>query len=92
MVIIVHYLVYLRSAIGKAKLLVKDNGIIAGIDFAKQVFMYVDAGMKIEVLIEDGSAVSYGDIAFYVTGSSQSILKAERLVLKCHATNECNSH
>jgi nicotinate-nucleotide pyrophosphorylase (carboxylating) len=70
-----------ETATGKAKLLVKDEGIIAGIDFAKQVFAYVDSNMKLEVLIEDGSLVKYGDIAFYVTGSSQSILKAERLVL-----------
>ncbi|WP_138434242.1 carboxylating nicotinate-nucleotide diphosphorylase [Winogradskyella algicola] len=69
------------SATGKAKLLVKDNGIIAGIEFAKQVFAYVDKDMKIETIIEDGSKVKYGDIAFYVEGSSQSILKAERLVL-----------
>jgi nicotinate-nucleotide pyrophosphorylase (carboxylating) len=69
------------SATGKAKLLVKDNGIIAGIKFARQVFAYVDKDMKIETLIEDGSKVKYGDIAFYVEGSSQSILKAERLVL-----------
>ncbi|SFJ64112.1 carboxylating nicotinate-nucleotide diphosphorylase [Olleya namhaensis] len=69
------------SAQGKAKLLVKDEGIIAGVEFAKQVFSYVDADMKIETLIEDGSRVKYGDIVFYVTGASQSILKAERLVL-----------
>ena len=69
------------NAKGKAKLLVKDEGIIAGISFAKQVFSYVDSNLKIEVLIEDGSSVKYGDIAFYVEGSSQSILKAERLVL-----------
>ncbi|MCB0398512.1 MAG: carboxylating nicotinate-nucleotide diphosphorylase [Winogradskyella sp.] len=69
------------SAKGKAKLLVKDEGIIAGIDFAKQVFAYVDKDMKVETLIEDGTKVKYGDIAFYVEGSSQSILKAERLVL-----------
>lgn len=66
---------------GKAKLLVKDEGIIAGIEFAKMVFNYVDPAMKVETLIEDGSPVKYGDIAFYVTGKSQSILKAERLVL-----------
>ncbi len=70
-----------KTATGKAKLLVKDEGTIAGIDFAKQVFAYVDPNMKVEVLLEDGSSVKYGDIAFYVTGSSQSILKAERLVL-----------
>jgi len=68
------------STQGKAKLLVKDEGIIAGIEFAKQVFAYVDADMKVETLIEDGSRVKHGDIAFYVTGASQSILKAERLV------------
>lgn len=70
-----------KTAMGKAKLLVKDEGIIAGIDFAKQVFAHVDSDMEVEVLIEDGSTVKYGDIAFYVTGSSQNILKAERLVL-----------
>ena len=70
-----------ESAHGKAKLLVKDEGIIAGIEFARQVFGYVDSQMQMEVLIDDGSPVKYGDIAFYVEGSSQSILKAERLVL-----------
>jgi nicotinate-nucleotide pyrophosphorylase (carboxylating) len=69
------------SAEGKAKLLVKDEGIIAGIEFAKQVFAYVDDKMQLETLIKDGSKVKYGDIAFYIKGSSQSILKAERLVL-----------
>jgi len=69
------------SAKGKAKLLVKDEGIIAGVDFAKMVFNYVDPNLEIEILIEDGVAVKYGDIAFYVEGRSQSILKAERLVL-----------
>ncbi|MRH99909.1 carboxylating nicotinate-nucleotide diphosphorylase [Kriegella sp. EG-1] len=69
------------SAKGKAKLLVKEDGILAGVEFAKQVFAYVDDSLEIEVLIEDGQKVSYGDIAFYVSGNSQSILKAERLVL-----------
>lgn len=68
-------------AIGKAKLLVKDEGIIAGIEFAKMVFEYVDAELEIEQILKDGDAVRYGDIAFYVSGKSQSILKAERLVL-----------
>lgn len=70
-----------ESITGKAKLLVKDEGILAGVEFAKRVFNYVDPNMKVEVLLEDGSRVKYGDIAFYVSGSSQSILKAERLVL-----------
>lgn len=69
------------TAKGKAKLLVKDEGVIAGVAFAKQVFNYVDDSMIVETLIEDGSQVTYGDIVFYVEGSSQSILKAERLVL-----------
>lgn len=69
------------SANGKAKLLVKEEGIIAGVEFAKQVFAYVDSNMKVDVLIEDGKRVAYGDIVFYVEGASQSILKAERLVL-----------
>ncbi|MBG6130778.1 nicotinate-nucleotide pyrophosphorylase (carboxylating) [Aquimarina sp. EL_43] len=70
-----------ESITGKAKLLVKDEGILAGVEFAKRVFNYVDPNMKVEVLLEDGARVKYGDIAFYVSGSSQSILKAERLVL-----------
>ncbi|GAB2772660.1 carboxylating nicotinate-nucleotide diphosphorylase [Salinimicrobium soli] len=69
------------SATGKAKLLVKDKGILAGVEFAKRVFKEVDPKLNLEVLIEDGSTVKNGDIAFYVDGSSQSILKAERLVL-----------
>ena len=69
------------NAQGKAKLLVKDEGVIAGVDFAKKVFSYVDSDLEVEVLLEDGAKVKYGDIVFYVKGSSQSILKAERLVL-----------
>lgn len=70
-----------KQATGKAKLLVKDEGILAGIEFAKQVFDYVDSSLKVEELMKDGDTMTYGDIAFNVSGSSQSILKAERLVL-----------
>lgn len=70
-----------KHAVGKAKLLVKDNGIIAGIEFAKMVFHQMDPALQFEALLQDGAAVQQGDIAFYVSGSSQSILKAERLVL-----------
>ena len=70
-----------QTAMGKAKLLVKDQGVIAGIDFAKQVFAYVDNQLEVEILLKDGDTVKHGDIVFYVQGSSQSILKAERLVL-----------
>ncbi|HBK71469.1 MAG TPA: carboxylating nicotinate-nucleotide diphosphorylase [Flavobacteriaceae bacterium] len=70
-----------KEATGRAKLLVKDEGIIAGVEFAKLVFHHIDANLEIETLIEDGSSVKYDDIVFYVEGNSQSILKAERLVL-----------
>lgn len=70
-----------KTAFGRAKLLVKDEGILAGVDFAKQVFEYVDSELKLKLEIGDGSQVKYGDVAFYVEGSSLSILKSERLVL-----------
>ena len=70
-----------HTAQGKAKLLVKDKGVIAGVEFAKMVFEYIDSNLQVETIINDGSTVKYGDIVFYVSGSSQSILKAERLVL-----------
>ena len=69
------------TATGKAKLLVKENGIIAGVALAKMIFEYVDPNLKIETFIEDGAVVKYGDVVFHVSGSSQSILKSERVVL-----------
>jgi len=69
------------SAKGKAKLLVKDTGIIAGVAFARMIFENVDPTLEVETFIEDGAVVKHGDIVFHVSGSSQSILKAERLVL-----------
>ncbi len=69
------------SAKGKAKLLVKDHGILAGVDFAQKVFNFVDPSLKTEIILKDGSAIKPRDIVFYVEGSSQSILKSERLVL-----------
>jgi len=69
------------SATGKAKLLVKENGIIAGVEFAKMIFNYVDPNLQIETFINDGTPVKYGDVVFHVSGSSQSILKSERVVL-----------
>jgi len=70
-----------ESTLGKAKLLVKEDGIIAGVEFAKRIFKYVDINLEVETLVNDGEEVKYGDIVFYVSGSSLSILKAERLVL-----------
>ena len=69
------------EAKGKAKLLVKDEGVIAGVEFAKMVFDYVDKDLKVETLIQDGEKVKYGDVVLYVSGHSQSILQAERLLL-----------
>lgn len=70
-----------KEAKGKAKLLVKEAGIIAGVEMAKRIFKYVDSDLKVETLTNDGETVKYGDVVFYVEGSSQSILKSERLVL-----------
>ena len=66
---------------GTAKLLIKENGIIAGIEVALEIFKAVDPDLKLDVLIHDGDIVNSGDAAFYVSGSVHSILKAERLVL-----------
>jgi nicotinate-nucleotide pyrophosphorylase (carboxylating) len=70
-----------EGAMGRAKLLVKDRGILAGVDFARQVFRAVDPDLAMEVHLPDGSPVQPGDVSFFVSGSSRSILKAERLVL-----------
>ncbi|UWY26681.1 carboxylating nicotinate-nucleotide diphosphorylase [Flavobacterium sp. TR2] len=69
------------TAHGQAKLLVKDQGIIAGVELAKMIFDYVDPKLKVKTFIEDGTHVEYGEVVFEVSGSSQSILKAERVVL-----------
>jgi nicotinate-nucleotide pyrophosphorylase (carboxylating) len=71
------------DAVSQAKLLVKDNGILAGIELAKAVFNYLDKDFKMEIFIQDGEAIKHGDIAFVVTGKAQLILQAERLVLNC---------
>lgn len=68
---------------GQAKLLIKEDGIIAGVQLALEIFKQVDADLKVEVFINDGAEVKYGDIALTVSGSSHSILLAERLVLNC---------
>ncbi|MDD3280421.1 MAG: carboxylating nicotinate-nucleotide diphosphorylase [Bacteroidales bacterium] len=69
------------EAQGKSKLLVKEKGIIAGVEVAEKVFKCVDSQLTLDVFITDGSKVNIGDIVFIVCGSVQSILKAERLVL-----------
>jgi nicotinate-nucleotide pyrophosphorylase (carboxylating) len=71
------------SAKGKAHLLVKEGGIIAGVELAIQIFKKVDPALKVNVLIKDGTPIKKGDIILTVSGKSQSILIAERLVLNC---------
>jgi nicotinate-nucleotide pyrophosphorylase (carboxylating) len=66
---------------GEAHLLVKEDGILAGVELAEMIFLRFDAHLKIEVLIKDGEKVKKGDVAFIVRGSSRSILSTERLVL-----------
>ncbi len=73
----------LPGTVGKAKLLVKDEGVLAGVELAVEICRVVDADLKIDVLINDGTLVKNGDIAFYIIGNVHSILKAERLVLNC---------
>lgn len=68
---------------GKAKLIIKEDGILAGIELAIEIFNEVDPNLKVDVLLQDGVAVKFGDIALTVAGSTHSILIAERLVLNC---------
>jgi len=70
-----------ETAIGKAQLLVKENGIIAGVEIAQKVFKKFDPNIKIESFIEDGTEVKVGDVVFIVEGKVLDLLKAERLVL-----------
>lgn len=68
---------------GKARLIIKENGILAGIELAIEIFKTVDSDLKVDVLLQDGAEVKVGDIALTVNGSTHSILIAERLVLNC---------
>jgi len=70
-----------HDAMGKAKLIIKESGILSGVNIAKSVFHKFDPELKIETFISDGTKVSYGDIAFTIEGKRISILQTERLVL-----------
>ena len=72
-----------KEAKGSAQLIVKENGVLAGIEVAKRIYEIYDPSLSFEVLKFDGDQVTKGDIAFRVAGSSQSILTTERLVLNC---------
>ena len=69
------------DAIGKQRLIIKEDGIIAGVEIAKMVFHKFDPELKIDVFLNDGARVKKGDIAFEVTGKVQSLLQTERLML-----------
>ncbi len=70
-----------ENATGSARLLVKDTGIMAGIDVAKRVYEIFDPGLEMKIFINDGEQIKNGDIAFEIIGSARSILQTERLVL-----------
>jgi nicotinate-nucleotide pyrophosphorylase (carboxylating) len=71
------------GTLGKAKLLVKDEGILAGVELTLEIFHIVDASLKVTVFLNDGAKVKPKDIAFEVEGDARNILTAERLVLNC---------
>jgi len=68
---------------GKAKLIIKENGVLAGVELALEIFKVVDPALHVEILIQDGATVKVGDIVLTVSGSTHAILIAERLVLNC---------
>jgi nicotinate-nucleotide pyrophosphorylase (carboxylating) len=70
-----------ENTTGKAKLLVKEPGVIAGVNLAQEIFSTFDSNLKVDVLIQDGAEIYVGDVILTVQGSSRSILKTERLVL-----------
>ena len=70
-----------KGTIGRARLLLKDEGVLAGISLAKRIFKYIDPQLEVSLLKNDGDLFKYGEIALTVSGSVHSILLAERLVL-----------
>ncbi|NDK54926.1 carboxylating nicotinate-nucleotide diphosphorylase [Pontibacter fetidus] len=71
------------DAQNQARLLVKGDGILAGVELAGYIFNAVDPTLQVEVLMQDGATIKHGDVALTVKGKAQSILTAERLVLNC---------
>ncbi|MEM6814993.1 MAG: carboxylating nicotinate-nucleotide diphosphorylase [Bacteroidota bacterium] len=71
------------SSSSEAHLLIKDDGILAGVDLAARIFEFVDQDLTIECAKKDGDSIDVGEIAFIVSGNSRSILSAERLILNC---------
>ncbi|MCZ2475774.1 carboxylating nicotinate-nucleotide diphosphorylase [Aquirufa ecclesiirivi] len=72
-----------QDAQGKAQLLVKDEGILAGVEMALHIFKEVDPALQVQTFMTDGASIQHGQVVLEVHGNAQSILKAERLVLNC---------
>jgi nicotinate-nucleotide pyrophosphorylase (carboxylating) len=72
-----------KGSMGKAQLLIKEDGLIAGLELAQMIFLQYDPTMKVDLLMQDGSKVTRGDIGLLVKGPAASILTTERLVLNC---------
>ena len=70
-----------ETAMGKSRLIVKEDGVLAGVDMAERIFHYFDPELRMEVFIRDGAEVKKGDVAFTVEGKTRSLLQTERLVL-----------
>ncbi|NLO71366.1 MAG: carboxylating nicotinate-nucleotide diphosphorylase [Porphyromonadaceae bacterium] len=69
------------DAVGKSQLIIKEDGILAGVEVAREIFNAFDPDLKMTVYLQDGAEVKYGDIAFVVEGKIQSLLQTERLML-----------
>jgi nicotinate-nucleotide pyrophosphorylase (carboxylating) len=71
------------NAQGSARLIIKEAGVLAGVELAEAIFKAIDAGLVTTIFLTDGTQVAYGDVALTVQGNTRSILLAERLVLNC---------
>ena len=78
-----------EDAMGKSKLLIKEDGILAGVEIAKEVFHRFDPTMQVEVFMGDGAKVKKGDVAMIVTGKVRSLLQTERLMLNIMQRMSC---
>lgn len=72
-----------ENAVGRAKIMVKETGVLSGTGIAEHIFLYIDPNLQVKSLIPDGTSVSHGDIAMTISGKARSILKGERLALNC---------
>jgi nicotinate-nucleotide pyrophosphorylase (carboxylating) len=72
-----------EDALNQAQLLIKDNGILAGVELALSIFHFFDPELNVDILLNDGAEIKKGDVAFIVSGSARAILTTERLVLNC---------